>query len=160
MIRMSVLRNRPVVCREKQVGIVQNAVLDSARKRVQALIVSGGLKGKFVVPVHAVQAIADSFILTEGTQKYLRTMERNVSPFVRDTSGLLLGCITDYALDEETLSVLSVEMITGYLPWSGRKRVWITEYHCTGDSDLIIPASWNGGLILSEEGNRACVCPP
>ena len=47
---MSALRNLPVICENKRLGLLQSISLDPAQKRVSALIVSCGMRGKRVVP--------------------------------------------------------------------------------------------------------------
>lgn len=162
MIRMSALRNYPVICCKRQIGLLQNVTLDPARKRVCALVVSCGIRGKRVVTAQQVQAIADGFILAGQAEKYKRTYEAALSPFVRDTTGLLAGCVTDYALDERTLSVLAVEMMPGYWPVSSRQKIWIYAYTCTDGpkGGLTVPASLGSELIFSREGNERCAYPP
>ena len=154
MVRMSALRNTPVICRGRQIGLLQSISLDAARKRVRALIVSCGMRGKRVVLRQNVQAIADGFILADRTEKYKRIDEKTGSPFVRDTTGMLSGCVTDYAVDEGTLEILAVEIMPGYWPASSRKRLWAFSYHCVEapDGDLIVPALLGSGLIFSKEG--------
>ena len=49
MVRMSALRNMPVILGKVRLGLVQSVGLEEARKRVQALIVSCGIRGKRVI---------------------------------------------------------------------------------------------------------------
>lgn len=154
MVRMSALRNVPVICRSRQIGLLQSISLDAARKRVHALVVSCGMRGKRVVLGPHVQAVGDGFILADQTQKYRRMDERAGSPFVRDTSGMLAGRVTDYAVDERTLEILAVEVMPGYWPASSRRRFWAFVYHSAEEPDggLIVPASLGSGLIFPREG--------
>ena len=154
MIRMSALRNTPVICCSRQIGLLQSISLDEARKRVHALVVSCGMRGKRVVLREHVQAIADGFILADQADKYKRIYEKAGSPFVRDTTGMLAGCVTDYAVDEGTLEILAVEIMPGYWPPASRQRLWAFAYHRSEDPDggLIVPASLGSGLIFSREG--------
>ncbi|MGN0775144.1 MAG: hypothetical protein ACI4MM_00560 [Candidatus Ventricola sp.] len=151
---MSALRNYPVICCSRQIGLLQSISLDAARKRVHALVVSCGMRGKRVVLGQHVQAIADGFILAGQTEKYKRFYEKAGSPFVRDTTGMLAGCVTDYAVDEKTLDILAAEIMPGYWPRASRQRFWAFAYHSADDpdGDLIVPASLGSGLIVSREG--------
>lgn len=154
MVRMSALRNAPVICRGRQIGLLQSISLDAARKRVHALVVSCGMRGKRVVQRQHVQAIGGGFVLVDQTEKFRRVEERAGSPFVRDTTGMLAGCVTDYAVDEQTLEILAAEVMPGYWPSSSRQRFWAFAYHSADDPDggLIVPASLGSGLIFSREG--------
>lgn len=156
MIRLSVLRNCPVICREQRIGLLQSAALDDERKRVRALIISCGLRGKRMIPMRAVSAFADGFILVTDVCKCSRLAEEHGACFVRDTDGLLSGCVTDYAFDEEKNSILAIEVMTGYSLNEFRRRIWVYEYHLKAGSknELIIPASLGSGLIYSKEGNE------
>ena len=104
MVRMSALRNMPVILGKVRLGLVQSVSLDEARKRVQALIVSCGIRGKRVILPESVLSIGDGFILAEASRRYHRSDEPSPCPFVRDSAGLLVGLVTDYALDEKTLA--------------------------------------------------------
>ena len=154
MVRMSALRNCPVICQNRQIGLLQSVRLDAAQKRVQALVVSCGLRGKCVVLGRQIQAVTDAFILAEQTERYRRAYEEKGSSFVRDTTGMLAGCITDYALDERTLAVQAIEILPGYWPASCRKRLWAFAFHHAEEPDgsLIVPASLGSELIFQREG--------
>lgn len=155
MIRMSSMLNWPVILQNRQEGLLQSVSLDSAQKRVYALIVSCGIRGKRIVFAPQVRSIADGFILVDSIEKYKRRYETDACRFVRDTTGLLTGSITDYAIDENTLSIQALEMIPGYLPSERKVRIWVYEYVRTDreSTELIVPASLGRELILSREGN-------
>ena len=116
MVRMSALRNMPVILGNERLGLLQSVSLDEARKRVRALIVSCGIRGKRVVPRESVLSIGDGFILSGDSRRYHRSDEGSSCPFIRDSSGLLVGYVTDYAIDEATLSVVAAEMKPGHQP--------------------------------------------
>lgn len=162
MIRLSILRNYPVICHDRQIGLLQSINLDRAQKRVSALLVSCGFHGKRVILPQNVLAIADGFILADEISKYRRAYDEDACAFVRDTTGLLAGKVTDYAIDEKTLSILAVEMSLGYWPSERRTKLWIYEYaRAQGSQDeLTVPASIGRELTISREGNEQCACPP
>lgn len=161
MIRMSMLRNVPVILEEKQIGLFHSACFDQTRKRVRALIVSSGMRGKRIVQAQHVRMIAEGFILIDGWEKYRRTDKQQTSLFVRDTTGLLAGRVTDYAIDKRTLEVLAIEVVSGYLPREICKRDWLYAYSFAEDSDeLSIPVVLHSGPCFSREGNEECGCPP
>jgi len=135
------LRNIPVILGEQQMGLFQSACFDKTRKRVCAFIVSSGVRGKRIVPAQHVRMIADGFILVDGWSRYRHSDRQQTSLFVRDTTGLLVGRVTDYAIDKRTLEVLAVELIPGYWTRERRARDWIYAYNFAEDSDeLSIPA--------------------
>ncbi|MDO5299095.1 MAG: hypothetical protein Q4F18_06675 [Clostridia bacterium] len=161
MVRMSILRNYPVICGKKQLGLLQSISLDTAQKRVCALIVSCGMRGKRVVLPEDVESIADGFILAGRSQKYKRGLETSPCVFVRDTTGLLAGRVTDYAIDEQTLGIEAIEMIPGYLPAERRNRLWMYAYvRPESAPELTVPACLGSELIFSREGTEICACPP
>lgn len=140
LVLWSMIQNIPVVFGEKQIGLLQSIGFDQSRKRVQALIVSGGLCGKKLVRSEDVLAIADEFILVKNWNSYHRAKGQQIYPFVRDTEGFLAGRITDYAFDRKKLNVLAVEVITGYLPKESRNKAWIYTYSCTEPyAEITIP---------------------
>ena len=159
MIRMSALRNVPVICGEKQLGLLQAVSLDEAQKRVCALIISCGLRSKRMVLPEAVLSIADGFILAKRAEKYRRSMEKTPCAFVRDSTGLLCGRVTDYALDE-SLNVQAVEIMPGYWPSERRSRIWAFTWHRTDDEALSVPACLGSERIVAREGSEPCACPP
>lgn len=157
LIRMSILRNYPVAFEERQIGLLQSVRFDRARKRVCALVVSCGMRGKRIVPSKHVCMIADGFILVDGLQRYSRSDNQELWPFVRDTTGLLTGRITDYAIERKTLDVFAVEILPGYCPNEIRNRVWMYEYSPAKDSqEMIIPDVLHGESSFSMEGNEVC----
>ena len=148
------LRNFPVIQEERQVGLLQSIRFDSARKRVCALVVSCGMRGKCVVPAQRVRMIADGFILIDGMEKYRRTDQQETWPFIRDTSGLLIGRIVDYAIDKRTMEVYAIECIQGYWFSDCTCRVWIYEYTSMNVPDeCIVPDILSSKPIFSREGN-------
>lgn len=154
LVRMSALRNYPVISGNRQIGLLQSVSLDAAQKRVCALIVSCGMRGKRIVLPQSVQSIADGFILAQRVEKYKRAYETAPSLFVRDTTGLLAGRIIDYAIDEESLGIQAIEVMPGYWPCEQRIRIWVYAYtrpdECAGE--LIVPASLGSELNFSKEG--------
>lgn len=155
VIRMSSMRGFPIILQNRQEGLLQCISLDPAQKRVHALVISCGIRGKKIVFATHVRSIADGFILVDSIEKYSRHYETNTCRFVRDTTGLLAGSITDYAIDERTLSIQALEMIPGYLPSERRIRIWVYEYVRADEksAELVVPASLGRELILSGEGN-------
>lgn len=162
MVRLSALRNHPVICDGKPLGLLQGISLDEAQRNVEALIVSCGFRGKRVVLPEDVESMADGFILVRQAQKYKRALEQPLCAFVRDTSGVLTGRITDYAIDERALQVTAIELSPGYLPGEWRSRMWMYTYARTGGDagELTIPACLSRELILTREGTEECAYLP
>lgn len=158
LIRVSVLRNFPVICDHRQIGLMQGVSLNEAQNQVRALIVSCGIRGKKLVFPDDIAAFGDSFILIRKASRYVRSYEASSGAFVRDTTGLLCGRVTDYAMDESTLEIQAVEMIPGYTGRERRCRIWVytyvhSEHHAL---ELSIPACIGSELRLTREGNEAC----
>lgn len=162
MMRLSALRNMPVVCEGRQLGLLQGICLHEDQRRLCGVIASCGFHGKRVIPAEEISAITDGFILARKAQKYKRSFEKPLCMFVRDTSGLLAGRITDYAIDERTLRVTAIEMASGYLPKEWRRRIWIYAFACATPTSLevTIPSGFLCGPTLSGEGIEECVCLP
>lgn len=159
LVRLSALRNVPVILGERQIGLFQHACLDKAQKRVGALIVSGGMRGKRIVPAAHVRVLTKEFILIDGWTKHRQGNKQNDPSFVRDNTGLLVGRVADYAIDEKTLEVLAFELMLGYLPAQRRGKIWMFTYDVSG-TDLSVPIILYSEPSFSREGNEACGCPP
>lgn len=161
MIRMSILRNFPVICGHRQIGLLQNASLNEAQKQVLALIVSCGIRGKRVILPESIEAIGKGFIIAREVQRYRRAQETAPCSFIRDTSGLLCGRVTDYAINEATLAIEAVEMVSGYLGSARKRRIWIYDYQRSENhaEELIVPACLGSELTLAREGNEQCAYP-
>lgn len=156
LIRMSKLRNMPVVYADRQIGILQGVCLEQSRKRVCAFVISSGLRGKRIVPTTCLRMIAEQFILIDGWCKYRRSDEQRGVLFVRDTTGLLIGHVTDYALDEKTMEILAIEVLTGYFPKECRDKEWHFAFSISQEMDAwIIPAYLHNQSCISKEGNKA-----
>ena len=154
MIRMSALRNYPVVCGRKNIGLLQSVSLDRAQKRVRALIVACGLRGKRMVLPQDVQAFAEEFILVSRVRKYDKEMESAAAAFIWDSTGLLAGRAVDYAIDETDMTVKAIEMIAGYLPPERRMRTWVFAYEAKagGEAELVVPACLGRERIFFGKG--------
>lgn len=159
MVRMSALRNCPVILDGKQIGFLQSICMDYAQKKVQALIIACGIRGKRIAMRNDLLSIADGFILIRGTEKYQRSLETKPCTFIRDTSGLLTGKVMDYAIEKENLRVYAIEMQIGYGRTERRQRIWVYDYMRLDGrkNELTIPSCLGSGLIIAEEGN-ACAC--
>lgn len=142
MIRMSTLRNRGVFLHGKQIGLLQNVCLNPAQKTVHSLVVAGGLKGKRVVYSNQILSMTGEEIHVSETVRYKKSMEPPKQRFIRDESGLLLGRITDFLLDEERMRLVALQIIRGYLTSEERKRTWIYRWLQSQKEDLIIPWSY------------------
>ena len=141
MIRMSMLRNCPVLCQEKQIGLLQNIRLDSVQNAVHSLIVGGGFKGKRIVKKEQILCLQRDYILILGSDRYNKGQGQQSARFVRDSSGVLCGRITDYMLDEKTLCVKAFEIMCGYIPHTQRKRLWTFSWftqNCCSD-EIVVP---------------------
>ncbi len=158
---MSALRNYPVICGRKNVGLLQSVCLDTAQKRVSALIVACGLRGKKMILPQDVISLAKDFILVERVRKFRRGMEGEAGMFIRDTTGLLAGRAVDYAIDENDMTVKAIEMIAGYLPGERRRRIWVFSYERTEETqaELIVPACLGCEQIFFREGILPCESP-
>ena len=161
LIRMSTLRNVPVVLGQRQIGLIQDACFDETRKQVYAFVVACGMRGKKLVPVKHVRVLSEQFILIDGLEKYRHTDRQKMSLFVRDTTGILVGRVTDYAIDIRTMEVLALEMIPGYSLRDWRRRIWLYAYRVSQDrNELSIPLHLLRQSCFLEEENDACECPP
>lgn len=156
LVRLSMLRNLPIVLGERQIGLCQGACFDRARKRVCALIVSSGMRGKRIVPSASVRMITPEFILVDGWCKYRQSNKQQLWPFIRDASGILAGRVTDYAVDEQTLRVFALEVIPGYFSAERKNRIWFYAHSAEEDDDgeLHVPAFLCSQPCSSREGNE------
>lgn len=155
------MRNVPVVFGDQRMGLLQSVCFDQNRKKICALIVSAGVRGKKIVRTQHVQTFAQNFIMVDQWSKYRRSDQQQMALFVRDTTGLLVGRVTDYAIEEETMNILAVEMIPGYLPQAYRKRMWIYEYaFAKGSDEICVSDIQHSRPSFSKEGNATCECPP
>lgn len=162
MVRLSALRNYPVILGDRPLGLFQGISLDAAQRQIEALIVACGFSGKRVVLPCDVRAVADGFILAERAQRYRRRYERPPCAFVRDTTGLLAGRVTDYAIDERALRVTAIELSPGYLPAERGKRLWMYAYARSEqrEDELTVPASLLSVPYLCGEGMEGCAYLP
>lgn len=159
MIRMSMLRNVPVVFGERQVGIFQDACLDQTRKRVYAFVVACGMRGKRLVPAERVRMISEKFILIDGMEKYRHSNKQETSLFIRDMTGMLVGRVTDYAINKTSLDILAIEFLTGYGPKERRMRIWSYAYTFLQDcGEVAVPLDLRCQPCLFREENDACEC--
>lgn len=125
-------------------------------KQVSELIVACGLRGKRIVPRGSIQSVADGFVLVKDTLRCKCAHPPAKSMFAHDANGLLLGYVTDYAIDEHTMQVQAIEVLTGYLPGKYTKRIWVFDYECRNQEEVIVPASFCGELMRLNEEDGIC----
>jgi len=150
MLKMSVLRNTPVIMNQKMIGVVQSLHLDMMQKRVCALSISCGLRGRrFIIPAD-VQNLANGFIIASKVYRRGQIESHHPTLFVRDSTGILVGCVTDYAISEKDMQLEAIEMRMGFLPREYRIRLWVIDfsYH-PSKHEIIVPVSLGCELIDS-----------
>jgi len=142
VIRMSALRNRPVVLSNRQIGYFQTILLDPAQKRVRALIVSRGIKGKCVVLPEQVSHVSDCCIQIDSFEKYTSITANPLCRFAVDTTGSLIGRVMDYVIDPVCMGVCAVAIMPGYLPPECSIRIWVYDYQKTENAayTITVPA--------------------
>lgn len=161
MVKMSAMRNCPVICKNKRIGLMQGMYMESDAKQVSALIVACGFRGKRIVQRGDIQSVANGFVLIRNTERAKDLHDCMGSIFVRDTAGLLVGRVTDYAIDENTMQILAVEILTGYLPGVYMKRIWIFNYEYHNPGEFVVPASFGSELMrikAFKEEEAICDC--
>ena len=142
MIRMNCLRNLPVICNNRQIGFLHGVKLNDEQNGVCALVIARGLKGKCVLLTDDVTMISSEFIIARRTHKYERRYEKQNICFVYDTDGLMIGKVSDYALDEENWRIAAIEVMRSYLPSGRRERIWFFQYSSDENrlGAVIVPA--------------------
>lgn len=161
MIRMSVLRNYPVILNQKRLGLVQSACPDDTHKKVKMFVVSCGIHGKRLVDAQDVSMIGEGFILAQKARRFSRQDCTAEHTFVRDTTGQLAGYVSDYAVDENTFEILAAEVCPGYLYAKKRGKMWVYTYHPSASAihELIIPAGMSSDCVEVKE-EVVCECLP
>lgn len=156
LFRLSAVRNAPVICRNERIGLLQGMSVNLQTKQITDLIVGCGLRGKRRILCRDVRSIADGFILLKDDAVHMAVQDCKENLFVLDTSGLLIGHVVDYMIDESVMTVQALEIVTGYWPCRYTKRIWLFEYEYRGE-EIIVPASFGGELIKLREEDEICV---
>lgn len=154
MIMLSKLRNMPVIDSGRQIGLLQGISLDPTQKRVHALIVSRGFRGKCIIRQEDVLSISNEFILARNKQRFRREFESNGITFVRDTDGRLIGQIKDYAFDPVSFRLTAIAFSPGLLPPECFAQIWSYAFERrAGEPDTVtVPISLCSEPIDSKEG--------
>lgn len=139
MIRISMLRNCPVFCGERQVGLLHKVCISPKTNAVGSLVVAGGFAGKRLVSAAQILSITRSAIQISGSLKYCKELDLENPRFVCDSNELLLGKITDCMLCAETNAISAFQMVAGFLTALERKRIWLYSWEYSTDlTDSII----------------------
>ena len=157
LIRLNMIRNYPVICENKRIGLLLGMRFDFNAKRASDLVISCGFRGKRMIHCDFVESIADGFILVKNSYSNALAQNYAETAFAFDTTGLLVGRVMDVAVDESSMAIQALEIATGYLPGVYTKRIWIFEYECKGCSEMIIPASVGSGLMELIKEEKTCV---
>ena len=152
MIRVSALRNFPIICGHRRIGLMQGVSLNEAQNQVRALVISCGIRGKRLVFPDDIANLGNGFILISKVNKYAQEYEMSSCRFVRDSTGLLCGRVMDYAIDEKMLTIQAIEIIPGYIGRERRHRIWVYTYMRTSECELGVPACIGNELLRGEGG--------
>lgn len=155
MLRISDLRNTPVIINQKTVGILHSISIDMVQKKVHALHVSCGLLGRRLVMPEDILNITNEFILVGSIYRYKHPVNSSNARFIRDSTGMLIGYVTDYIINtEHEFQLEAVEMRVGFLPKEYAVRIWALDFFCQiQDDELIVPASLGCELTYSSGRN-------
>lgn len=154
MLRISELRNTPVIVNQIPAGVLHSISMDMEQKRVCALSVSCGLRGRRLVLPEDVLSITNEFILARNIRRYKQPGDRDNARFIRDSTGILVGFVTDYAISEQKMEIEAVEMRIGFLRKEYAARIWVLDFICPPQKEeLIVPASLGCELIYSAGRN-------
>ena len=110
----------------------------------------------------AVSTISKEFIIADSLAKYNRRCESRGTFFVIDTDGLIIGKVSDYAIDEDTMSVCAVEIMRGYLLSERNNRIWFYSYS-VGEGrgrELIVPTYTQSSQCERKEREETCGSRP
>lgn len=157
MFRLSAIRNYPLICRKKRVGLLQDIGVNLESKEVTEWIVGCGFYGKRRILSDYIRSVSDGFVLLEDHAKCMAARDCVKTEFVFDTSGLLLGRVTDYMIDESTKCIQALEVITGYWPCRYTRRIWLFAYEYRGKGEILVPASIGSELIGIKREEERCV---
>lgn len=154
MVILSMLQNTPVIEGSRQIGLLQGISLDPTQKRVRALIVSRGFRGKCLIPREDILSVSNGFILAGSLQRFSRKFDRIGCAFVRDTDGRLIGRVTDYAINPISFQLTAIAFSPGSLPPECFVRIWAYAFeHRIGEPHTItVPISFCHEPIVSKEG--------
>jgi len=158
VFRLNAVRNLPVIMQSKRVGMLLGISVDLYTKQATDIIVACGLRGKRRIQCRYISAIAEGFILIDDTAHSTVDHGGINRVFAFDTTGVLIGRASDYAIEESSMEIQAIEIITGYLPGIYPRKTWIFDYECIGTGEILLPASIRCGLIDLEREGRTCVC--
>lgn len=154
MIRLSAVRNLPVILGDKKLGYVHDFVFDDEQKRVLMLIAACGMRSKRVVFSKDILAMNENFIMIRASYPHKRSMTAVRCCFVHDATGLVAGSVRDYAIDPDTMEIRAIQICTGYLPSDHKRRIWMYSFvrHKDIPDVLSIPLHLCQELISAGEG--------
>ena len=156
MTRANRLIGLPVILDGAKIGVVDQLDFSPDARQISALTVqTNGLKSGSI-PACNVQLVGENAVLVTAAPVQRRS-GRFVPGRVRDTSGLMLGIVTDVMVDETTLSVTALELSFGPIDDILTGRRWVKEFSRDPKSgETIVPCeAWliNEGGGLNESGN-------
>lgn len=102
-----------VVVGERQDGRVLRGVLSRDGRRLRGLVVRGGLRGARWVPGEEISLLGDVSVIAKSRPKRCPKDSGYRLFRVSDTLGARLGIVTDALIDENTLSVVALEVSSG-----------------------------------------------
>lgn len=156
MFRVNAVRNVPVIMGNKRIGLMMGLHFDLHAKRATEMVVACGLRGKRRIECKYVTGITDEFILVDDTAKSAPERGRINKAFAFDTTGLLVGSVSDYAVDESSMSILASEVTTRYHPGTYSRQIWVFDYEYIKTGEILLPASIGCELIGTKKEEEIC----
>lgn len=154
---MNSLRNTPIIMENKRIGLLSGMIFDLRDKRAKDIVAACGLRGKRRIDCQHIMTLADGFILVDDTTRSRLQLNCSKKVFAFDTSGVLIGCISDYAIDESSMRIIAVEVTTGYYPGKYMRRIWVFDFEYINSEEILLPASIGYELMDLKKGENMCV---
>ena len=150
MTRANRLIGLPVILDGAKIGVIDQFDFSRDARQISALSVQTNSLRSGSIPAHDVQLVGENVVLVSAKPGPQRG--RKFTPGrVRDTSGLILGVVTDAMLDETTLCVTALELSFGPIDDLLTGRRWAKEFSVDPKSgETIVPCdAW----LINEGGD-------
>lgn len=134
----------PVVCQGEAIGRLSQVRLDRLLTRVEGVYLTCGLAGSRYIECADLDLLGEVAVLTRSRGRRAKSppkppLRRAVGP-----DGQRLGAITDALIDEEQLTVCSLELSRGYLEDLTRGRTRVCRYCVCPGGEILIDRTEGG----------------
>ena len=134
----------PVICQGESIGRLSQVELNEDLTRVQGIFLHCGFTGARYIECADLDLLGEVSILTRSCGKRVKSPPKPPLRRAVGSNGQRLGAITDVLIDENQMSIDSIELSRGFFEDLMNGRSQICQYSVCPDGEVLIRQTEGG----------------